>query len=74
MNFLLLLQLISRKRRYVAAAAIKTKVFVIGGYDGNSRLNSVECIDFGEEEPQWHNVAPMHQRRGLAGVCTYQGE
>ena len=48
-------------------------MFVIGGYDGNSRLNTVECIDLSEEDLSWHNVAPMHQRRGLAGVCTYQG-
>lgn len=67
------MQSITRKRRYVAAASIKTKIYVIGGYDGTARLNSVECIDVGEENSHWHAVAPMHQRRGLAGVCTYQG-
>ena len=68
------LQAVSRKRRYVAAASIKARIYVIGGYDGTSRLNSVESIDTSEEEPQWQSVAPMHQRRGLAGVCTYQGK
>ena len=57
----------------MAAAAIKTKVYVLGGYDGTCRLNTVNCLDFSEDDPHWHTVAPMNQRRGLAGVCSYQG-
>lgn len=57
----------------MAAAAIKTKVYAVGGYDGTCRLNAVICLDMADPDPQWQNVAPMHQRRGLAGVCTYQG-
>ena len=68
-------QRVNRKRRYVASAAIKSRVYVIGGYDGTSRLNSVDCLDLTEDcGPQWRTVAPMQHRRGLAGVCTYQGE
>lgn len=63
---------ILRKRRYVAAASVKNKIYVIGGYDGTSRLNSVDCLDASENDPNWFPVAPMHHRRGLAGACNYQ--
>ena len=49
------------------------KVYVIGGYDGQARLNAVECLDLSAEEPAWHSVSPMSQRRGLAGVTVYKG-
>ena len=68
------LQSLSRRRRYVAAAAVNGKVYVIGGYDGQARLNAVECLDLSAEDPSWHSVAPMTQRRGLAGVTVYKGE
>ena len=61
------------RRRYVTAAAIKTKVFVIGGYDGHVRLNTVDCLDLIDDVPVWNAVASMHHRRGLAAACTYQG-
>lgn len=63
---------ILQKRRYVAAASIKNKVYVIGGYDGTTRLNSVDCLDVSDNDPGWLPIAPMHHRRGLAGACTYQ--
>lgn len=66
-------QRILRKRRYVAATSIKNKIYVIGGYDGTTRLNSVDCLDLSENDPVWVTVAPMRHRRGLAGACTYQG-
>ena len=50
------------------------KVYVIGGYDGQARLNNVECLDLSAVEPEWHSVAPMLHRRGLAGVTVYKGE
>lgn len=65
---------LSKRRRYVAAASVDGRVYVIGGYDGQSRLCTVECLDLSEEEPAWQLVAPMSQRRGLAGVCVYKGE
>lgn len=49
-------------------------MYVIGGYDGQARLNAVECLDLSAEEPTWRSVAPMSQRRGLAGVTVYKGE
>ena len=67
------MQIICRKRRYVASASVKNKVYVLGGYDGTARLSSVEVLDLSESEPQWRPVTPMIYRRGLAGVCAYQG-
>jgi hypothetical protein len=67
-------QFMTKRRRYVAAASVKNRLYVIGGYDGQNRLNSVEVLDFSDDDPQWHTVAPMQHRRGLAGVCVYQGK
>ena len=64
---------LSRKRRYVSAASVANKLYVVGGYDGKSRLALVEKLDFGLEKLQWETVTSMHQRRGLAGICVYQG-
>lgn len=68
-----MLQNLSRRRRYVASEALNGKVYVIGGYDGQSRLSTVECLDLTSDEPVWKTVSSMQQRRGLAGVCIYKG-
>jgi len=73
LNKLLFLQRIPVKRRYVASASIKNRVYVIGGYNGTARLSAVDCLDLSDNEACWQPVAPMHHRRGLAGACTYQG-
>ncbi|PIO25880.1 hypothetical protein AB205_0005760, partial [Aquarana catesbeiana] len=65
------LESITRKRRYVATVSLGDRVYVIGGYDGRSRLSSVECLDYtSEEDGVWYSVAPMNVRRGLAGATT----
>nr|XP_033774401.1 kelch-like protein 12 [Geotrypetes seraphini]XP_033774402.1 kelch-like protein 12 [Geotrypetes seraphini] len=65
---------ITRKRRYVATVSLNDRVYVIGGYDGRSRLSSVECLDYtSEEDGVWYSVAPMNVRRGLAGATTFGG-
>lgn len=47
---------------------------MIGGYDGRSRLSSVECLDYtSDEDSIWYSVAPMNVRRGLAGATTLGG-
>ncbi|KAE8623748.1 hypothetical protein XENTR_v10005717 [Xenopus tropicalis] len=62
---------ITRKRRYVATVSLGDRVYVIGGYDGRSRLSSVECLDYtSDEDGVWYSVAPMNVRRGLAGATT----
>ncbi|XP_013401829.1 kelch-like protein 12 [Lingula anatina] len=63
---------LTKRRRYVTAAAVGPRLYVIGGYDGQSRLSLVECLDISQDKPAWHAVAPMHHRRGLAGGCVYQ--
>ena len=61
-------QNIARKRRYVATVSLHDRVYVIGGYDGRSRLSSVECLDYtADEDGVWYTVATMNVRRGLAG-------
>uniref|UniRef100_A0A8C4QD25 Kelch like family member 12 n=1 Tax=Eptatretus burgeri TaxID=7764 RepID=A0A8C4QD25_EPTBU len=66
-----LLPSIARKRRYVATVSLNGRVYAIGGYDGRSRLSSVECLDFtADEDGVWYSVAPMNVRRGLAGATT----
>ncbi|XP_070558637.1 kelch-like protein 12 [Ptychodera flava] len=59
---------LSKKRRYVAAASLGNKLYIIGGFDGMSRLNTVEFLDYNNEDEGWNSVAPMNVRRGLAGV------
>lgn len=67
-------QSITRKRRYVATVSLHDRIYVIGGYDGRSRLSSVECLDYtSDEDGIWYSVAPMNVRRGLAGATTLGG-
>lgn len=63
---------LSRRRRYVSAASVGGKLYVMGGYDGHSRLNLVECLDLTQSQLSWTTVSAMHHRRGLAGVCVYK--
>ncbi|XP_055883226.1 kelch-like protein 12 [Biomphalaria glabrata] len=65
---------LTRKRRYVSAASVANKLYVVGGYDGQSRLSLVEKLDFTQEKLQWETVTAMHQRRGLAGICVYKDQ
>ncbi|CAF0817955.1 unnamed protein product [Didymodactylos carnosus] len=66
------LQSLTKRRRYAAAAAIGKKLFVIGGYDGRTRMNSVECLDLNQENSTWQPVASLSYKRALPGVCTHQ--
>nr|KAG5708496.1 hypothetical protein BaRGS_026223 [Batillaria attramentaria] len=63
---------LSRRRRYVSAASVGGKLYVMGGYDGHSRLNLVECLDLTQSQLSWATISAMHHRRGLAGVCVYK--
>lgn len=55
--------------------SLHDRVYVIGGYDGRSRLSSVECLDYtADEDGVWYTVATMNVRRGLAGATTLGGE
>lgn len=58
----------------MASVSLHDRIYVIGGYDGRSRLSSVECLDStADEDGVWYSVAPMNVRRGLAGATTLGG-
>lgn len=58
----------------MASVSLHDRIYVIGGYDGRSRLSSVECLDCtADEDGVWYSVAPMNVRRGLAGATTLGG-
>lgn len=59
----------------MASVSLHDRIYVIGGYDGRSRLSSVECLDYtADEDGVWYSVAPMNVRRGLAGATTLGGK
>ncbi|CAF4330472.1 unnamed protein product, partial [Rotaria magnacalcarata] len=59
-------------RRYAAAAAIGKRLYVVGGYDGRQRMNSVECLDLSQENATWQPVASLTYRRGKDIVFNIQ--
>ncbi|CAH8472879.1 unnamed protein product [Schistosoma haematobium] len=59
--------------RYVAACSLGTCVYVIGGFDGNERLNTVYSLDIAQREEGWRLLTPMHYKRGLSAACTNKG-
>lgn len=67
-----IVQPMKRKRRYLSAVALYSRLYAIGGYDASSRLNTVECFD--PSTCQWKDMTPMLQRRGLAGATTLGGK
>ncbi|VDP83039.1 unnamed protein product [Schistosoma mattheei] len=50
-----------------------TCVYVIGGFDGNERLNTVYSLDIAQREEGWRLLTPMHYKRGLSAACTNKG-
>lgn len=53
------------KRDGCAAAAIGNDIYVVGGYDGRTRLNTVEVYNV--KTRQWKSITPMGVRRD--GCC-----
>ena len=43
-------------------------IYVVGGNDGTSRLDSVECLDV--REGKWHTVASMHSARDGVSIAA----
>ncbi|XP_038049351.1 kelch-like protein 12 [Patiria miniata] len=58
---------LSRRRRYLAAVMHDARIYTIGGYDGTTRLNIVECLKFTDGQPSWTSMASLNQKRGLPG-------
>ena len=59
-------------RSALGAAALGGKLYVCGGYDGVSSLNSVECYD--PVVNSWTMVASMRRHRSAAGVAVFCGQ
>lgn len=53
------------RRIGVGLAVVNRLLYVVGGYDGESRLSTVEC--YHPENNEWRVVAPMNVTRSGAG-------
>lgn len=53
----------------VGVSVVKRLLYAIGGYDGNSRLNTVEC--YHPEKDSWTEVASMNTNRSGAGELNF---
>ena len=63
------------KRIGVGCAVVNRLLYAVGGYDGNNRLNSVEC--YHPENDEWITVASMNTHRSGAGkgpLIIYEGD
>lgn len=61
----MLTQSMSYKRLGVGVAVVNRLLYAIGGFDGNTRLNTVEC--YHPENNSWTIVTPMQIGRSGAG-------
>jgi kelch-like protein 18 len=55
----------------VGAAALNDCLYVCGGYDGVTSLNTVEC--YHPDKDQWTVVASMIKHRSAGGVVAFEG-
>lgn len=58
----------STPRSTVGVVVLDGKLYAVGGRDGSSCLNSVECYD--PNTNRWTLVSPMLKRRGGKG-CLF---
>ena len=65
---------LSRRRRYLAAVMHDANVYAVGGYDGTTRLNTVDCLKFTKGKPSWVSSAPLNVKRGLPGATVLNGK
>lgn len=56
----------------LGAAALDSKLYVCGGYDGVSSLSSVESYD--ARTDAWTMVCHMTRSRSAAGVTVFDGQ
>lgn len=55
----------------VGAAALNDVLYVCGGYDGITSLNTVECYQ--PDKDEWTLIAPMVKHRSAGGVVAFEG-
>ena len=60
------------KRSAVGAVAVGDHLYVCGGFDGLSSLDTVERFD--PDENSWSMVSNMTKHRSAAGVVTLLGK
>lgn len=58
-------------RTRVGVAVLGSKLYALGGYDGNDRLSAVEFFD--PEENTWCKTSSMNTRRSALGASTLNG-
>ncbi|UYV72134.1 KLHL18 [Cordylochernes scorpioides] len=55
----------------VGATSLYNRLYVCGGYDGISSLNTVEC--YNPETNEWAMVSSMAKHRSASGVVAFEG-
>ena len=60
------------RRSFPSAVVADDEMYVLGGYDGNDTLRSVECYNFNTQE--WTQVPPMNTPRSNAGACVFNNK
>ena len=50
---------------------MESRIYALGGYDGSSWLNTVECLD--SRTSEWRPEAPMPSRRSGLTCCVFAG-
>lgn len=55
----------------MGAAALNNRLYVCGGYDGISSLNTVEC--YHPETDTWTIIPSMQKHRSAGGVIGFEG-
>ncbi|KAG8138616.1 hypothetical protein E2320_001433, partial [Naja naja] len=61
----------TRPRCCTSIAGLIYAIYVCGGYDGTSSLNSVEA--YSPETDKWTVGTPMSSNRSAAGVTVFEG-
>ena len=63
---------LSIPRRNCGAAQLNGKIYAIGGFDGTSLLNYVECYD--PRMKSWMEVSPLLCQRSSASCTVHDGK
>ena len=62
------------RRSGLKAVVIGANIYAVGGYDGNDRLSTVECLDSKRMQPRWENVAPMLRPRSNFAITAIENQ
>ncbi len=58
----------------VKCAVLNNKLYAMGGFDGTTRLQSVECLDLDDIDAGWTIDSQMHYGRSNFGACVIAGK